>query len=206
MRYTGSKNKIARRENADLNLKTLGSKSHSSLLRKLAITPGQHGGKRRRKVSERGRQLREKQKLRFLFGISETQLSNYFARAIRTKGNTADNLLTLLERRLDNIVYRLGMAPTRAAARQLVNHGHVTVNTKSVSIPSYQVHEQDEISFKRDTTAKIPAVESSMSRPDYIMPEWLDRKGSIGKMVQTPDSEDVSRQVSMRLVIEFYSK
>lgn len=206
MRYTGSKNKVARRENADLGLKTLGSQSHSSLLRKLAITPGQHGGKRRRKVSERARQLREKQKLRYMFGISETQLSNYFARAIRTKGNTADNLLVLLERRLDNVVFRLGMAPTRAAARQLVNHGHCTVNGRSVSIPSYLVQEQDEITFKKDTTAKIPAVESSLSRPDYIMPGWLDRKGSVGKIVQSPESDDVSRQVSMRLVIEFYSK
>lgn len=206
MRYTGSKNKVARREGADLGMKTLGSKSHAQLLRKMNITPGQHGGKRRRKTSERGRQLREKQKLRYMFGISETQLSNYFGKAIRTKGNTADILVQSLERRLDNVVYRLGFAPTRAAARQLVNHGHVKVNNKPVSIPSFQVDDNDIVTFVKEKSAKIPAIESSIERPDYIMPSWLDRKGIVGKVVQSPEVEDIGRQVNMRLVIEFYSK
>ncbi len=121
MRYTGPRNKIARREGVDLGLKTPGSKSHARLLKKLNILPGQHGIKGRKKLSERGRQLREKQKLRFMFGITEKQLKKYFLQASEKKGNTAIFLSRFLELRLDNIVYRLGFAPTRPCARQLVS-------------------------------------------------------------------------------------
>lgn len=207
MRYTGPKNRIARREGMDLGFKTLGSKSHANLLKKINIGPGQHGGKNsRRKTSERGRQLREKQKLRFYFGLSERQLANYFSKAIRTKGNTADLLVQLLERRLDNVVYRLGFAPTRASARQLVNHNHVSVNGKKVNVASYHVKENDEITFASENTLKVPAVETSMTRVDYIMPTWLDRNGSVGKVTLEPTVDEVGKQINMRLVIEFYSK
>jgi small subunit ribosomal protein S4 len=206
MRYTGPKNKIARREKLDLGFKTLGSKAHATLLRKINIGPGQHGAKTRRKVSERARQLREKQKLRYMFGVSEKQLGNYFAKAIRQKGNTAENLVRLLEHRLDNVVFRLGLAPTRAAARQLVNHRHVTVNGKIVGIPSYHTVSNDVVTFKRAETRKIPAVETAMGREDFVVPAWLERQADTGRVTLEPTVEDVEKNVNLRLVIEFYSK
>jgi small subunit ribosomal protein S4 len=117
MRYTGPKNRLSRREGIDLGLKTPGSKSQASLLRRLNIIPGQHGGARSRKKTDYGYQLREKQKMKRLYGITESKMSIYFATAKRITGNTADNLVQILERRLDNIVYRLGFAPTRAIAQ-----------------------------------------------------------------------------------------
>src|SRR3989338_7083548 len=128
MRYTGPRNRIARREGIDLGFKTLGSKTHERLLKKLSVPPGQHGTRRRRKLSDRARQLREKQKLRFLFQISEKQLKKYFNEASFKKGNTAIYLAKFLEKKLDNIIYRSGISPTRASARQLVVHGHIKVN------------------------------------------------------------------------------
>src|SRR5437016_5710209 len=130
MRSLESKNKTARREGMDLGLKTSGSKSHASLLKRINVLPGQHGARGRRKVSEHGKQLREKQKLRFIFGITEKQLKKYFTLAKKKKGNTALFLSLYLEKRLDNVVYRLGFAPTRASARQLITHGHMRVNAK----------------------------------------------------------------------------
>lgn len=206
MRYTGPKNKISRREKVDLGFKTVGSKAHANLLKKITIGPGQHGGRSRRKVSERGRQLREKQKLRFMFGVSERQLSNYFSKAVRTKGNTADYLVQLLEKRLDNIIYRLNFAPTRAAARQLVNHNHFKVNGGVVNIPSYQVKPNDIITFANEKSVKIPVVETALSQKDYVLPNWLERKSANGRIVSEPLTDDIAKQINLRLVIEFYSK
>src|SRR3989338_1026851 len=134
MRYTGPRNRISRREGMDLGLKTPGSKSHASLLKKMNVLPGQHGTRGRRKVSEYGKQVREKQKLRYMFGITEKQLKNYFQKAVKKTGNTGEYLSQYLEQRLDNVVYRLGFAPTRSAARQLVSHRHVRINDKILSI------------------------------------------------------------------------
>ncbi len=206
MRVTGPRNKIARREGLDLGLKTPGSKAHASLLRKLNILPGQHGTRRRRKLSERSRQLREKQKLRFLFGITETQLKNYFQKAVRTKGNTGYLLSQLLEKRLDNTVYRLGFTPTRASARQLVSHRHIKINGKIVSIPSFQVLAGQTVTFADDATMKIAAVETSLNNKNILIPEWLERKNNIGKMITEPTSDDIEKQVNLRSVIEFYSR
>lgn len=206
MRIIGPKNKQSRREGIDLGLKTPGSKAHASLLRKINVLPGQHGTKRRRKQSERGRQLREKQKLRFLFGITESQLKKYFDKAIRMKGNTGVIMSQLLEKRLDNIVYRLGFTPTRPSARQLVSHRHIKVNDKIVNIASYQVSTSDKINFANVKTNKIPAVEASLSNQDTIVPSWLERKNAVGKMKTEPSSEDIEKQVDLRLVIEFYSR
>ncbi len=208
MRYTGPRNKAARREGADLGMKTPGSKSHASLLRKITMLPGQHGAgtKRRRKQSERGKQLREKQKLRFIFGVTEGQLKNYFSEAKNKKGNTGVMLGQLLEQRLDNVVYRLGFAPTRASARQLVNHGHVTVNGKMVSIPSFRVSEGMQIGFKKDATLKIPYIEVQLKNDTVIVPAWLERKNSQGLVKTLPTSESVEKQVNMRSVIEYYSR
>lgn len=206
MRIIGPKNKQSRREGIDLGLKTPGSKGHASLLRKLNVPPGQHGTKRRRKQSERSRQLREKQKLRFLFGITEKQLKKYFDKSTRIKGNTGVILSQLLEKRLDNTVFRLGFTPTRPSARQLVSHRHIKVNDKVVNISSYQVSVNDSISFTDQKTTKIPAVETSLSNQDTLIPKWLMRKNSSGKVVAEPSSEDIEKQINLISVIEFYSR
>jgi small subunit ribosomal protein S4 len=206
MRYTGPRNRIARREGVDLGLKTPGSKSHARLLKKLNVLPGQHGTRGRRKVSEHGIQLREKQKLRYIFGVTEGQMKKYFKTASFKKGNTALYLSRFLESRLDNIIYRLGFAPTRASARQLVGHGHIKVNDKILDIPSYQVKVGDVITFSTDSSIKIPYIENSLSNKDLIIPNWLERKGAVGKLIGEPISEEVERQINLRLVIEFYSR
>lgn len=206
MRYTGPKNRIARRENMDLGLKTTGSKSQALLLKKINILPGQHGTKGRRKRSEHSRQLREKQKLRYTFGVTEKQLKNYFGKASRRRGNTAVFLSELLERRLDNVLYRLGFAPTRAAARQLVSHGHITVDKQKVTIPSYQVAVGEEIGFARETSKKIPYIENYRAQTDLIIPEWLELKKDMGTLKQIPDTSLLEKMINLRLVIEFYSR
>ncbi len=206
MRYLGSKNRIARREAMDLGLKTPGSKSHARLLKRLNVLPGQHGTRGRRKVSERGVQLREKQKLRFIFGMTESQLKKYFNIAIAKKGNTALYLVQFLESRLDNIVYRLGFAPTRASARQLVNHGHIKVNDKVATIPSYQVKPGDIITFADEKTVKIPYITKTLENKDVILPKWLERKATVGKLVGKPSAEEIEKQINLRLVIEYYSR
>lgn len=190
----------------DLGLKTTGSKSQASLLKRLNVLPGQHSTRGRRKQSERSKQLREKQKLRFLFGVTEKQLKNYYEKAAHMKGNTGVLLGQFLERRLDNVVYRLGLAPTRAAARQLVNHGHVTINDKIIDVSSYQVQNGDKIGFKKEKTLKIPYVESSLANKDLFIPGWFQKEGALGKLISAPTSEDIEKMVNMRSVIEFYSR
>lgn len=206
MRYTGPRNKLARREGVDLGLKTVGSKAHARLLKRLNIPPGQHGVKGRGRFSERRLQLREKQKLRFMFGITERQLKKYFTHATKKRGNTATFLTRYLESRLDNIVYRLGFAPTRPAARQLVSHGHVLINEKKITIPSYQVKLNDIISIGSEKAAKIPYIEKVLNNKDIIIPPWLEKKGTRGKLIALPDSGEIEKQVNLRLVIEYYSK
>lgn len=206
MRYTGPRNKIGRREATDLGLKTSGSKAQARLLKRLNVLPGQHGTRGRRKVSERGRQLRDKQKLRFLFGVSERQLKNYFKKAVSMKGNTALFLSNFLEKRLDNLVYRLGFAPTRASSRQIVNHGHIKVNDKMVGVASFQVRINDIITFSSDKSTKIPYIEASLNTKNIIIPKWIERKGTAGKLVEEPNSEEIEKQINIRNVIEFYSK
>lgn len=206
MRYNGPKNKTARREGADLGLKTPGTKAHASLLKRINILPGQHGIKKKRKMSERGKQLREKQKLRALFGLSEKQLKNYFKKAKKMKGNTAVLLCNLIEKRLDNIVYRLGFAPTRASARQLVSHRHIKVNDRVVNVASYQVSTKEKVGFAREKSQKIPYIEISISNKSFMMPAWLERKDTSGGIISEPESEDVEKQIDLRSVIEFYSR
>lgn len=206
MRYTGPKNRVARREGMDLGLKTVGTKSHAKLLEKINVPPGQHGTRGRRKSSEHSKQLREKQKLRFTFGISETQLKSYFKKAINKPGNTGMYMAQYLEKRLDNLVYRLGFAPTRASARQLVSHKHIKINDKVLNVASYEVKVGDVLTFAKDKTQKIAAVEQSLAKKDYAVPAWLERKGTVGKLNNEPESELLEQQFNMRLVIEFYSR
>lgn len=206
MRYTGPKNRIARRQGIDLGLKTPGSKSHARLLKKIAVPPGQHGLNKRRKVSERGNQIRETQKLRFMFGVTAKQLKNYFKKAVSTKGNTALYLCTLLESRLDNTVFRLGFTPTRAAARQLTTHGHITINGAVLDIASYQVKVGDIVSFKTSKTEKIPAVVKMLEMKDLIIPHWLERQATVGKLLEKPNMDALKDQIDLRLVIEYFSR
>ncbi len=206
MRYTGPRNRISRREGMDLGLKTPGSKSHASMLKKLNVLPGQHGTRGRRKVSEHGKQLREKQKLRFMYGVTETQLKNYFARSIKKTGNTALYLTQFLEKRLDTVVNRLGFVPTRAAARQLIVHKHIKVNNKIVNTPSYQVKSGDLVTLANDKILKLPVVEASISKTDLIIPAWLEKQGAAGKMITEPNADSLEKQLNLRLVVEFYSR
>jgi small subunit ribosomal protein S4 len=206
MRQTTAKNKLARKVAIDLGLKTPGSGAHAGLLKRLNVKPGQHGARVKRKVSERGKQLKEKQKLRLLFGLTEGQLKNYFKKAIQIKGNTAIILSNLLEKRLDNVVYRLGYAPTRASARQLVGHRHIKVNDKIVKISSYNVSVAQVIAFAREKSKKIPYVESVLGNKDLIIPKWLEKKGDIGKLSGEPNAEEIEKQIDLRSVIEYYSR
>ena len=190
----------------DLGLKTVGSKSHASLLRRLNVMPGQHGTRTRRKFSEYGKQVREKQKLRYMFGVTESKLKNYFQKAKKKTGNTGLYLSQYLERRFDNVIYRLGFVPTRAAARQLIVHGHMKVNDRILSVPSYEVKVGDVISFAKDKSQKIPQVSISLDKKDAIIPEWLERKGPIGKLAAAPSADIIGKQINLRSVIEFYSR
>lgn len=207
MRHIGPKNRIARREGIDLGLKTPGTKSHANLLKKVNVPPGQHaGGGRARKMSERGKQLRETQKLKYLFGLSQKQLKKYFIQAVKKTGNTGLFMSQFLEKRLDNIVYRLGFAPTRASARQLVAHKHVKVNDKVVNISSMQLRPGDVVAFADEATQKIPAIEKALANKEAVAPAWLERKAVVGKMISDPTSELIEKQIILRLVIEYFSR
>lgn len=204
-RYTGPKNRLARREGIDLGLKTVGTKSHANLLKRLNVPPGQHGPKGKRKSSEFGLQLREKQKVKHMYGVMERQFRKTFEQAKKSKGNTGDKFLESLERRLDNAVYRLGLAPTRTAARQYVSHGHVVVSGTKVSIPSFVVKAEDTITLKAKSL-EMPVVKKQLEDKTFKTPMWLERKGPVGKVVRLPVREDVSDDINMQLIVEHYSR
>ncbi len=206
MRYTGPRNRIARRDGLDLGLKTPGSKSHARLLKKLTVFPGQHGTRTRRKISDHRKQLNEKQKLRHMFQITEKQLKKYYKKASLKKGNTAYFLAQYLEKRLDNIIFRTGFSPTRPSARQLVVHGHVKVNDRVVNIPSYQLKTNDIISFSKDEATKIPYIEKILINKDILIPKWIERKATVSKLLTEPTNEEIEKQINLRLVIEYYSR
>lgn len=204
-RYTGPKNRLSRREGVDLGLKTAGTKAHASLLRRLNVPPGAHGSKGRRKLSDFGQQLREKQKVKAMYGLLERQIRRYFEMAKKWKGNTGEKFLQFLEGRLDNVVYRLGFAPTRAAARQTVSHGHVLVDGKKVSIPSFQVR-VDQVVTLKSKALEIPAIKKSIEITDVKMPEWLERKAAAGKVARLPVRSDITEDISEQLIVEYYSR
>ncbi|GKT03519.1 30S ribosomal protein S4 [Furfurilactobacillus sp. WILCCON 0119] len=199
-RYTGPSWKISRRLGVSL------SGTGKELARR-PYAPGDHGQGRRAKISEYGMQLREKQKLRFTYGMSERQFANLFLKAGKIrKGTHGTNFLVLLERRLDNVVYRLGLATTRRQARQLVNHGHITVDGKRVDIPSYEVKVGQEIAV-RDKSKKMviiqAAVEAVVGRPSYVEFDADNLKGSL---VRLPEREDLDAEIDESLIVEYYNK
>lgn len=204
-RYTGPKSRLSRREGIDLGLKTVGSKSHASYLRRANIPPGQHGAKGRRKVSGFGIQLREKQKVKRMYGVLERQFRKNFEHARQWKGNTGEKLLEFMERRLDNVLYRGCIAPTRASARQFVTHGHVMVDGAKVSIPSYLV-EKDQVVGMKPKSLEIPAVKKLLEDKTAKVPDWLDRKGPVVKVVRLPLRGDVGEDINEQLIVEHYSR
>ncbi|MBI4058950.1 30S ribosomal protein S4 [Candidatus Microgenomates bacterium] len=197
-RYTGPKDRLSRREGVDLFGK--GAK-----LTRLGVPPGMHGPKGSRKMGEYGRQLRETQKVKRIYGVLGRQFENYVERATRLRGNSGEILLSLLERRLDNVVYRLNLAKTRNLARQLVSHGHVFVNNKRVTIPSYQVCPDDVISLT-PKAQKIPHVAVTINDENQALPSWLARQATIGKVVRLPVREDVVEPIEEQTIIEYFSR
>ena len=203
-RYTGPRCKLARREKADLSLigyRPLDSKCHADTV------PGQHG-QRRGRDTDYGVQLREKQKVRRIYGVLEKQFSNYFKKAARMKGSTGSNLLQLLERRLDNVVYRMHFGATRAEARQLVNHGAVLVNGQKLDIPSYLVQAGDVITL-RDKAKKQGRVQSAIEQgKTHAEQEWLEVNYDQceGIFKACPDRSDLPPDINENLIVELYSK
>ena len=208
-RYTGSVCRLCRREGTKLFLKGDRCYSAKCAISKRPTPPGMHGQARAKKMSEYGMQLREKQKVRRTYGVLETQFRRTFDNADRMKGITGDNLLSLLERRLDNVVYRLGLASSRAQARQFVRHGHITVDGKKVNIPSYQIKAGDVIEVRESSrsSAKFAKL-TGPEAPVVALPSWLDREAGTLKGVVTklPERSDIDYEVAEHLIVELYSK
>jgi len=197
-RYTGPKDRLSRREGYDLFGK--GAK-----LTRLGVPPGVHGPKGTRfRTSQYRRQLREKQKVKRMYGVLEKQFRKYVKEAFKTKGNTGNKLISQLERRLDNVVYRLGFAPTRPAARQLVSHRHVLINGKKVNIPSYLTKKAESISLTSQAI-EIPAIKKTIEE-EVKLPGWLRRKAIVGELTREPTSEDINEVISVQDIVEYYSR
>ena len=207
-RYTGPKEKISRRLGENLGLKAERSFSPKSAFLKKPFRPGIHGKRRRRALSEFGTQLLEKQKIRFTYGIGERQLKKYFEKARQQKGITGDLLLKVLEKRLDNVVFRGGLASSRAISRQLVSHGHFMVNGKRVNIPSYQVELDDIITIRPQSRLKPMFFETANKLKKYEAPSWLevDKKSFEIKMKSDPKNVDLPKNFNMNVIIAYYSR
>ncbi len=207
-RYTGPSCKLCRREKTKLFLKGTKCFTEKCPLERKNYAPGQHGLSRRAKVSDYSIQLREKQKVKRTYGVLETQLRNYFELASRQKGRTGENLVKLLERRLDNIVYRAGLAPSRKSARQLILHKHFRINGKAVNIPSYLLKAGDTIQVK-DNSKQVKVFHESMKRvKDDMLPAWLqiDKSGLKGTLLAIPERIDIPFTANEQLIVELYSK
>jgi len=206
-RYTDANCKLCRREGDKLFLKGTRCLSEKCAFEKRTYAPGQHGQNVRRKVSEFGHQLREKQKVRRVYGILERQFRNYFIKAAQKKGITGENLLQLLECRLDNIVYRLGFAPSRKAARQLVRHRHFSVNGRIVDIPSYNVRVNDVIRVKdKSKSMDIFHMALKESRGEELAWLRLNKAGLEGELLQIPKRDEIPIPAQEQLIVELYSK
>ena len=208
-RYTGPSCRLCRREGCKLYLKGERCMTDKCALARREQAPGQHGaGSGRRRVKEYSLQLREKQKAKRYYGILEKQFENYFKKADRKEGQTGENLLTMIERRLDNVVYRMGMAESRKEARQLVLHAHFTVNGKKVNIPSYEVRKGDVIALK-ETSRKLEKfkvlIENITAR---TVPSWMnvDKENIVATITELPKREDVDFPFEEHLIVELYSK
>ncbi len=198
-RYTGPKHRLARREGINILDKTSGS-----LQRRLHVPPGIHGAKRKRKLSEYGQQLREKQRAKATYGLLEKQFKKLVNGVQKVKGDTGELMIGMLETRLDNVVYRLNLAKTRYMSRQIVNHGHVLVNGKKLTIPSYPVKVDDVVSLGLKIQ-KNPDIMKLLEEEKVILP-FLEKKATAGKLVRMPKREDVEVPFNIQLIIEYYSR
>ncbi|MBN2570614.1 MAG: 30S ribosomal protein S4 [Ignavibacteriales bacterium] len=206
-RYIDANCKLCRREKQKLFLKGSRCNTDKCSLEKRNYIPGQHGLSRRMKFSDYGVQLREKQKVKRMYGLVETQFKNYYEKALRQKGVTGANLIKLLERRLDNIVFRLGFAASRKEARQLVLHRHFLINDKSVNIPSYLVTTGDVISVK-EKSKQLDVIHKSLRKVKDHQYSWLevDKAKLTGTILQIPEREEIPIQANEQLIVELYSK
>jgi len=204
-RYTGPTCKLSRREGTDLSLKSrvraLDSKCN------LEKVPGQSSDRRRR-LSDYAVQLREKQKVRRIYGVLEKQFRNYYKKAAQGKGNSGENLLQMLECRLDNVVYRMGFGATRAEARQLVSHKAIEVNGQTISIPSYQISVDDEIAVRQKSKKQTRIANAVALAEQYGVPDWVtvDAKAMKGVFKRVPERSDLPADISEQLIVELYSK
>ncbi|MDD7251918.1 MAG: 30S ribosomal protein S4 [Prevotellaceae bacterium] len=199
-KYTGPKSRIARRFGEPIF-------GPDKVLSNRNFPPGQHGNDRRRKTSEYGTQLAEKQKAKYTYGVLERQFRILFEKAARSNGVTGEALLQELERRLDNVVYRLGIAPTRAAARQLVNHRHITVDGKVVNIPSYSVA-PGQIVAVREKSKSLEVIDNALAGFNHSKYPWLewDENTKSGKFLHLPERADIPENINEQLIVELYSK
>ena len=206
-RYTGSVCRLCRREGCKLFLKGDKCYGPKCTVSQRPTPPGEHGQARQRKQSEYGLQLREKQKAKRAYGVLETQFHRYFEQASRQRGITGENLLILLERRLDNVVYRLGFGSSRAQARQLVLHGHIRVNGQKVNIPSYLVDVNDEISI-REKSAESDHFKALREGTGRVVPQWLtiDAANLKATVAAMPKREDIDLTIQENLIVELYSR
>ena len=203
-RYIGPKAKIARKFGENI----FGNAKITKILERKNYSPGQHGQSRRRRPSNYGLQLKEKQKIKYMYGLLERQFRIFFQKADKMSGETGLNLLQILECRLDNVIYRLGFSPTRAAARQMVNHKHFLVNGKSVNIPSYLVKENDQIGV-RSKSRKLAVIHDSVKQVRGDLDSgWLslDKASLSGMVTKLPEKEDFDATLKVQMVVELYSK
>lgn len=205
-RYIGPKFRLDRREGVNMLLKGKRSTSGKHPLdKKGPMPPGQHGPRSRGRLSNYGIQLREKQKAKRMYGILERQFRRYYEESVRT-GTKGEGLLRLLERRLDNVVYRLGFALSRAHARQLVNHGHIFVDGKKVSIPSYEVKEGQVVSIKEKSRTLPNITEALENATMATQAAWLEKKATLGKITRYPNRDEMPMDINEHLIIEYYSR
>jgi small subunit ribosomal protein S4 len=206
-RYTGSVCRLCRREGIKLYLKGSRCETSKCAIEKRAYPPGQHG-QGRKKFSEYGVQLREKQKVKRIYGVLEKQFRNYFFAADRKKGITGENLLQKLELRMDNVIFRMGLAASRSTARQLVGHGHFTVNGKKMDIPSYSVAQGDTIALNPNKVKKAPVKNAVENVKSKTLPDWLsfDADSKQGIVQTLPTREHVTMPIEEQLIVELYSR
>ena len=204
-RYTGPSCKLCRREGTKLYLKGERCLSDKCAFNRRTAAPGQHGAAKK-KLTEYGMQLREKQKAKRYYGVLEKQFKNYYVKADNQDGIAGENLLRLLERRLDNVVYRMGLAASHKEARQLVLHGHFTLNGHKANIPSILVKVGDVIAVKETESTKIKGLVEAMG--DHIAPKWLDidKNAGVAKVIAMPERDDIDFEFNEQLIIELYSK
>jgi small subunit ribosomal protein S4 len=207
-RYINAVCRLCRREGEKLFLKGTKCSTEKCPIAKRAYAPGQHGESRRTKLSNYGLQLREKQKVKRIYGVLEKQFRRYFKIASKTKGVTGKVLLQLLERRLDNVIFRLGLAISRPQARQIVRHNQVFVNSKRVNIPSYLIDKDDIVQVKTKDKARAKIKDNMELSKDRTVPSWLEFNANelSGKVIRLPEKEDIQQQIQEQLIVELYSK